>query len=51
MKQSIFGFTAYNQSIVIMAFGFLLTITIIYGLTGKYNGEIIPGEYNILIGK
>ncbi|MEQ1732729.1 MAG: hypothetical protein ABL940_03600 [Bacteroidia bacterium] len=51
MKQSVFGFTAKAQSISILAFGFILTIIIFYGLTNQFNGVAIPKEYNILIGK
>jgi hypothetical protein len=51
MKQRVFGFTAKAQSISILAFGFILTIIIFYGLTNQFNGVAIPKEYNILIGK
>ena len=51
MKQSIFGLAPNGQSISILIFGFILTITIFYGLTNQFNGVAIPKEYNILIGK
>lgn len=51
MKSNIFGLTPNGQSISILAFGFILTIIIFYGLTNHFNGVTIPKEYNILIGK
>ena len=51
MKQSIFGLAPNGQAISILIFGFILTITIFYGLTNQFNGVVIPKEYNILIGK
>ena len=51
MKQSIFGLAPNGQSISILIFGIILTITIFYGLTNQFNGVAIPKEYNILIGK
>ena len=51
MKQSIFGLAPNGQAISILIFGFILTITIFYGLTNQFNGVVIPKEYKILIGK
>ena len=51
MKQTIFGLAPNRQAISILIFGFILTITIFYGLTNQFNGVAIPKEYNILIGK
>ena len=51
MKENIFGLTPNRQSIIILTFGFILTIIIFYGLTNHFNGVILPSEYDILIGK
>ena len=51
MKQSIFGLAPNKQSITILILGFILTLTIFYGLTNQFNGVAVPKEYNILIGK
>lgn len=51
MKENIFGFYPNTQSIIILFFGFILTIIIFYGLTNHFNGVLIPSTYNILIGK
>jgi hypothetical protein len=51
MKQTIWGLSPSNQSIVILILGLLLTVVIFYGLTNHFNGVTIPTEYNILIGK
>ena len=49
MKNKIFGLTPKNQSIVIIIFGVLVLLLIIYGLTNHFNGMIIPEQYNLTI--
>ncbi|HOY20463.1 MAG TPA: hypothetical protein PLC89_24335 [Haliscomenobacter sp.] len=51
MKQPVLGLTPNIQSLVILAFGIILTIIIFYGLTNHFNGVTIPKEYKVLIGK
>jgi hypothetical protein len=51
MKQNIFGFTPKTQSMLILVFGFMMTLAIFYGLTNHFRGVGIPKEYDILIGK
>lgn len=51
MEQSIFGLSPQKQSIIILIFGFIMTIVIFYGLTNHFHGVIIPKEYEVLIGK
>jgi len=51
MKNSILGFSPFQQSNYILAFGAILTIIIFYGLTNQFTGIEIPNEYDILIGK
>ncbi|CAA9199132.1 hypothetical protein FLA105534_02464 [Flavobacterium bizetiae] len=51
MEQSIFGLSPQKQSIIILLFGFLMTIVILYGLTNHFHGVTIPKEYEVLIGK
>lgn len=51
MKHTIGGLTPNGQSIVILLFGFILTLVIFYGLTNHFAGVAIPKEYHILIGK
>ena len=47
MKHSIFTLTPKKQFIVILTFGFVLTIVIFYGLTNHFQGVEIPTEYNL----
>lgn len=51
MEQSIFGLSPKGQSIIILIFGFIITIVIFYGLTNHFHGVTIPKEYEVLIGK
>jgi hypothetical protein len=51
MKHTIFGLSPNKQSIVILTFGFVLTIVLFCGLTNNFKGVILPKEYEILIGK
>jgi hypothetical protein len=51
MKQSVFGFTTERQSVLILTFGILLSVLILYGLTNHFHGVTIPKEYEVLIGK
>ncbi|NBB22379.1 hypothetical protein GVN20_23700 [Runella sp. CRIBMP] len=51
MKKSVLGLTPNQQSALIVALGFILTIFIFYGLTNHFNGVTIPKEYEVLIGK
>jgi hypothetical protein len=51
MKSNFLNLTPKQQATAILIFGFVLTITIFYGLTNQFKGVEIPSEYNILIGK
>lgn len=51
IKKPILGLSPNRQATVILIFGFILTLTIFYGLTNQFTGVTIPKEYNILIGK
>lgn len=51
MKNNVLGFTPRKQSVLILLFGVMLTLTMFYGLTNRYRGIEIPAEYHILIGK
>lgn len=51
MKQSIWGLSPNRQAVLILMFGFILTLTLFYGLTNRFDAVIIPEAYNILIGK
>ena len=51
MKQPIFGLSPMRQSILILTFGVIITIVIFFGLTNRFNGVIIPKEYEVLVGK
>ncbi|WP_422354090.1 DUF4405 domain-containing protein [Roseivirga pacifica] len=50
-KRPIFGITPNKQSSLILVFGILLTITILFGLTGQFQGIEIPSEYDVMLGK
>lgn len=51
MKREIFGLPVKQQSRLILVKGTIVTLVILYGLTGRFNGIEIPEEYNIMIGK
>ncbi len=51
MQRSFAGLTPEQQSKVILLFGFLLTLLILFGLTGRLDGVEIPSEYHVLMGK
>ena len=51
MKYSISGLSPNKQSILILTFGFIITIGIFFGLTNQFKGVVIPKEYEVLIGK
>ena len=51
MKSHLLNLTPKKQAKAILILGFILTITIFYGLTNKFNGVKIPKEYEVLIGK
>jgi hypothetical protein len=51
MKNNILNLTPEQQAKSILIFGFVLTVTIFYGLTNHFDGVTIPNEYKILIGK
>lgn len=51
MKQVVFGFTALQQSKLILLIGVILTIFILYGLTNGFKGVEIPETYKVLIGQ
>ena len=51
MKLNMLNLTPEQQAKTILIFGFILTITIFYGLTNHFNGATIPKKYEVLIGK
>ena len=50
-KDPIFGIAPKKQSNLILMFGILLTITILFGLTGRFQGIEIPSKYDVMLGK
>lgn len=48
IKNRICGLTPKNQSIAIILFGAFLMLFIIYGLTNRFNGMLIPIQYNLI---
>lgn len=51
MNSRILSLTPGQQAKAILIFGFVLTVIIFYGLTNRFQGVVVPVEYNILIGK
>lgn len=51
MKKNILGLIPNQQAYIILTIGMLLSFTVLYGLTNKFNGIEIPKEYNIMTGK
>jgi hypothetical protein len=51
MRHAIAGITPYRQSMLMLGFGAVLCILLIYGLTNGFSGINIPEEYKVLIGK
>ncbi|MGB5554955.1 MAG: hypothetical protein WBM83_09885 [Flavobacteriaceae bacterium] len=51
MKNTMLGVSVTAQSYTIFIFGVLITIFILYGLTGGFEGIPIPDAYNNIIGK
>ncbi|MDC6390552.1 hypothetical protein PP182_17830 [Maribacter sp. PR1] len=51
MKSKFLNLTPKQQATAILIFGFVLTITIFYGLTNQFKGVEIPKDYEVLIGK
>ncbi|TRX35450.1 DUF4405 domain-containing protein [Flavobacterium sp. ZT3R18] len=51
MKRNISNLTPKQQAKIILILGFILTVSIFYGLTNHFNGVTIPKEYSILVGK
>jgi hypothetical protein len=51
MKTTLLNLTPGQQAKAILIFGFVLTVIIFYGLTNRFQGVVVPSEYNILIGK
>lgn len=50
-KEEMFGLKKSQRSFLIILFGVLLNFVILYGLTNKFKGVVIPKSYNVLIGK
>ncbi|MFN4145155.1 MAG: hypothetical protein ACK4GN_04970 [Runella sp.] len=48
MQRTIIGLTPTFQSLLILVFGILLTVVILYGLTNGFGGVEIPKEYELL---
>ena len=51
MKKNILGLIPNQQAYIILTIGMLLSFTVLYGLTNKFNGIEVPKEYNITTGK
>jgi hypothetical protein len=51
MRYKLLGLTPEGQSWCILIVGLILTVAILYGLTGHFQGIDIPVEYHVLIGK
>jgi hypothetical protein len=51
MKNVVFNLTPTGQATAILIIGFVVTVTLFYGLTNHFEGVAIPKEYNLLIGK
>ncbi|MEA1787702.1 hypothetical protein U1E44_16490 [Arenibacter sp. GZD96] len=51
MKSDFLNLTPKQQATAILIFGFVLTITIFYGLTNQFKGVEIPKDYKVLISK
>ena len=51
IKKNILGLIPNQQAYIILTIGMLLSFTVLYGLTNKFNGIEIPKEYNIMTGK
>lgn len=51
MTKHIFGLSPISQSYLILVFGIVLTLILMYGLTNSFSGYEIPPAYNVLIGK
>ena len=51
MKKNLLGLIPNQQAYIILTIGMLLSFTVLYGLTNKFNGIEIPKEYNIMTGK
>lgn len=51
MKNRILGIAPKHQSYGILIVGIIITLIILYGLTGGFTGVEIPKEYDIMIGK
>jgi hypothetical protein len=51
MTKTIFGFSPYRQSIILLTIGIGFAVFLICGLTNKFQGYQIPTEYNVIIGK
>ncbi|WP_207765246.1 hypothetical protein [Solitalea longa] len=51
MKHSLLLLTPKTQSVLILLIGSILTLTLFYGLTNRFNVVVIPKEYGILVGK
>lgn len=51
MRYKLLGLRPEGQSWCILLIGIALTVAILYGLTGHFQGIDIPAEYHVLIGK
>ncbi len=51
MKRSFFSLTPQKQGKFILAFGFIITILMFYGLTNHFQGISLPENYKVLVGK
>lgn len=51
MKQAIAGVSVHRQALLILAFGCLLTLVLLYGLTNRFRGVPIPKAYKVLVGE
>lgn len=47
----VFGLTPAHQSVIILAFGIIVSMVIVYGFTDGFRNRPIPDAYQILVGK
>jgi len=51
MKLTVVSISPQVQAILILIVGFVVTVSVFYGLTNHFKGVDIPVEYGVLIGK
>jgi hypothetical protein len=49
--RSVFGLSPTHQSVIVLSFGVIISMVILYGFTDGFRGRPIPDAYQILVGK